>query len=106
MRELTDAGVELIWPRENFNNIGYALTTIFIVIIGEDWQGIMYMYSKVVKEDGSSAYVTSTIFFVCVMSIGNFILLALFTAILLQKFEEEHKEELVKKELKLKKTMM
>ena len=83
MRDLTDAGVELIWPRENFNNIGYALTTIFIVIIGEDWQGVMYMYSKVVTEDGSSMHNSATVFFVCVMSIGNFILLALFTAILL-----------------------
>ena len=100
MRDLTDAGVELIWPRENFNNIGYALTTIFLVIIGEDWQAVMYMYSKVVQEDGSSMYNTSTIFFVCVMSIGNFILLALFTAILLQKFEEEYQDQLLKKEIK------
>ena len=92
MRDLTDAGVKLIWPRENFNNIGYALTTIFIVIIGEDWQWVMYMYSKVVTEDGTSMYIPSTIFFVLVMSIGNFILLALFTAILLQKFEEEYQD--------------
>lgn len=29
-------------PRDNFNNVGFALTTIFIVIVGEDWNWTMY----------------------------------------------------------------
>ena len=37
IKALEQKGVKIVWPRENFNSIGSALTTIFIVIIGEDW---------------------------------------------------------------------
>ena len=37
VKETFMAGEELIWPRENFNSIFYALVTIFITIAGEDW---------------------------------------------------------------------
>jgi len=30
------------FPRDNFNSVWYALTTVFIVIIGEDWNWSMY----------------------------------------------------------------
>ena len=30
------------FPRDNFNSVGWALTTVFIVIIGEDWNWSMY----------------------------------------------------------------
>lgn len=32
-----DDGMELTWPRENFNDAPSALITIFILIMAEDW---------------------------------------------------------------------
>ena len=84
-----EAGEEMHWPRENFNNIGNALVTIFIVILGEDWHVIMYMFSKVKTEDGRSMQIISIVLFSSAMVIGNIIFLTLFTAILLQKFNED-----------------
>ena len=37
LQKAFETGQELVVPRENFNSIGFALTTVFIVIIGEDW---------------------------------------------------------------------
>lgn len=34
------------WPRENFNNISNSLVTVFIVITGEDWNEVMYLYVR------------------------------------------------------------
>lgn len=66
----------LFEPRENFNDIFLALTTIFIVIVGEDWNSVMYNFVRV-KGPAVSLYFVS-----CVV-IGNVMLLSLFTAILL-----------------------
>ena len=38
--------MELQWPRENFNDVFSSLVTIFILIVGEDWNEIMYMYVR------------------------------------------------------------
>ena len=73
-----------------------AITSIFIVIVGEDWQNVMYMYSKVERENGSSLRTTALIFFIFCMIIGNIVLLALFTAILLHNFSMDHKAQLEK----------
>jgi len=40
--ELYTSGDFYTFPRDNFNNVGWALTTVFIVIIGEDWNWSMY----------------------------------------------------------------
>ena len=69
-------------PRENFDTIDQALTSVFIVIIGEDWNSLMYNYNRAV---GTHA----VFYFVLVFCFGNFMLLSLFTAILLQNFEED-----------------
>ena len=31
-------------PRPNFDNLGMSFVTIFIVFIGEDWNGVMYSH--------------------------------------------------------------
>ena len=59
IQAMFESGQELIWPRENFNNIGNAMTTIFIAIIGEDWQNIMYLYSRVQKKGGEKMATTA-----------------------------------------------
>jgi hypothetical protein len=67
-------------PRDNFDTIYNSMTTVFVVILGEDWPGIMYNYTF-----ASGSYLTC-IYFIVVYCAGNFILLSLFTAILLEKF--------------------
>jgi len=80
----TASGVPMLAPRENFDNIFKALTTIFIVIIGEDWNQVMYIYVRVLGTDNE---MWVSLYFVSLMIIGNVMLLSLFTAILLQNFE-------------------
>lgn len=66
-------------PRENFDTISNALTSIFIIIVGEDWPKIMFNYTRVFEQNSFLV----TIYFICTYSIGNYMLLSLFTAILL-----------------------
>ena len=42
VQELYASGASYTVPRDNFDDIFYSLTTIFIVIIGEDWNWTMY----------------------------------------------------------------
>ena len=68
-----------IYPREHFNNFLNSFTTIFIVLIGEDWNNVMYKYLR------SSTFYHFIFFFVLYV-FGNLILLNLFLAILLKNF--------------------
>jgi hypothetical protein len=70
-------------PRENFDDVGNALTTVFILILGEDWPGVMYTHMRVY---GAYGYYVCP-YFLITFSAGNLIMLSLFTAILLQNFE-------------------
>jgi len=83
------ANMDMSPPRENFDDIGSALTTVFILIIGEDWPGIMYNNSRIYGDRGG--YVT--LYFITVVVVGNLMLLSLFTAILLQNFGDEQADE-------------
>ena len=81
-------------PRDNFNNIGYSVITIIIVIMGEGWSTTMYQWVRAFsyyKSNGESEdsfqYWLSLSYFLILMIVGNFILLSLFTAILLQNFD-------------------
>ena len=68
-------------PRPNFDNIGMAFVSIFIVFIGEDWNNVMYTTERVT---GWIANAIFLLFYVCL----NLILLNLFLAILLKNFDE------------------
>jgi len=88
-----DTSVILVAPRTNFDRIDHAMTTIFIIIVGEDWPGVMYDYVRVYRNYGAvagykSLYsgLVSLVFMVC-FTVGNMLLLSLFTAILLNNFE-------------------
>jgi hypothetical protein len=70
----------MVTPRMSFDDIGKALTTIFIEIMGEDWNVYMYIYVR--PAVGSMQYVVLA-YFLSIMIIGNIMLLSLFTAILL-----------------------
>jgi len=89
-----------LFPRDNFNNVGFALTTVFILLIGEDWNWTMYQWVRAYGSDSKIKYNIATLYFVIIMILGNIVLFSVFTAILLEEFdggddegEEEEEEE-------------
>lgn len=95
VQELYLSGDFYSFPRDNFNNVGFALTTVFIVIIGEDWNWTMYQWVRAYGHESSFAYHISVMYFVLLMILGNIVLFSVFTAILLRNFEggDEDEEE-------------
>ena len=76
--------------RHNFDNIYWSVITIFQILTGENWNEVMY--------DGMrSTGPLSCIYFLLLFILGNYIILNLFLAILLDNFggggEEEEEEE-------------
>ena len=86
------------FPRENYNSVWFALTTVYIVILGEDWNWVMYMWVRAYGAGSTSAEIIAIVYFIFLMIFGNIVLFSLFTAILLKNFEggdddEEEEEE-------------
>ena len=79
-----ELGEEMVWPRDNFNNIFSSMVTCFIVVIAEDWNQTMYLYVRALDVNGSSGRALALLYFVSLFIIGNTIMLALFTALLLK----------------------
>ena len=89
------------WPRENFNNVFSSLITVFIVIVAEDWNQVMYRYVRALDADGSGGRTTALLYFIVLFIVGNTVLLALFTALLLKSQDsdvESIEEETARKE--------
>ena len=95
IQALVASGDYYTFPRDNFNNVGFALTSIFIVIIGEDWNWAMYQWARAYGYGSAVSYYIAIFFFLLLMIMGNIVLFSLFTAILLQNFEggDEDEEE-------------
>ena len=73
-------------PRHNFDDIFWAFVTIFQVLTGEDWNAVMY--------DGMRTTGTwACVYFIMLVVIGNYIVLNLFLAILLDNFSGLDKDE-------------
>lgn len=68
-------------PRQNFDNLYWAIITVFQIMVGDQWNEVMYM---AIQSDGGSLAV---MYFVGLVLFGNFIMLNLFLAILLGNFE-------------------
>ena len=77
------------WPRENFNNVFHSLVTIFIVLMGEDWNEVMYLYVRALGADSDLGGLLARCYFLIIMITGNITLLALFTSLLLKNFDEK-----------------
>ena len=75
------------FPRDNWNNVGFALTTVFILIIGEDWNWTMYTWVRAYGSASLASEIIAIAFFIILMIIGNIVLFSVFTAILLENFE-------------------
>lgn len=68
-------------PRAHFDELHSAIITIFIVLVGENWNEVMFDTTNAI---GWGA----TVYFIFLVVIGNFVMLNLFLAILLGNFEE------------------
>ena len=67
-------------PRWNFDILGWAALTVFEVMIGENWNSIMYDHMRGAGE-------ASCIYFIGLVIFGNIVMLNLFLAILLGNFD-------------------
>ena len=80
-------------PRNNFDSPVVGFITIFLVIIGDDWNLIMYDYYRVLyTQDKIEAYF-SVIYFMVLYIVGNIVLLNLLVAILLVNFDIKKEDE-------------
>jgi voltage-dependent calcium channel L type alpha-1F len=81
---------EILEPtRWSFDNIWLSMNTIYVIIMGDGWN--IVMYENVLPFGGKWA--PYSIFFVLMQALGNKVMLSLFTAILLQNFEGSTEEE-------------
>lgn len=84
----------LIPTRTSFNNIWQSMNTIYVIIVGDGWNYVMY---ENVLPSGNNWKIYS-VFFVAMQVLGNQVMLSLFTAILLSNFEGgDDDEELTNK---------
>ena len=98
-QEFSKNGLEQMqWPRENFNSIGNAMVTVFVIIVAEDWNIVMYTYVRAL-EASSVGRNLAIAYFIGLFIIGNIMMLALFTALLLKR----QNKDTIKLEDKLKK---
>jgi hypothetical protein len=70
-------------PLQNFDNIMEAFVTVFVCLIGEDWQFIMHDYERANQSRWLPCF-----YFIFLMIVGHLFLMNLFLAILLKNFEE------------------
>jgi hypothetical protein len=71
-------------PRNNFDSFASAFVTVFQVATGEDWNAVMYDTMMTVP---SKIAPLTAVFFVFMFFVGNYILVNLFLAMLLENFE-------------------
>ena len=67
-------------PRINFDNLKWTALTVFEIMIGENWNGVMYDHMRTVGA-------ASCIYFISLVILGSIIMLNLFLAILLGNFD-------------------
>lgn len=72
-------------PRGNFDGFINAISSVFIILLGENYYYFMYDAAR-------STGISSVLYFVTLLLFGNIILLKLFLAVLLENFEDKRKE--------------
>ena len=70
-------------PRLNFDTFAHSLIAVFALLVNEDWNYVLYTYIQ-----GGKPYWMSYIYIGFVVVFGNFFLLQLFLAILIDNFSE------------------
>lgn len=77
--DLSENGV---FPRFNFNTPFEAFLSVFIILANDGWSQIFYDNYRATEP------VSTITFFVCLLVIGQYILINLFTAILIENFDQ------------------
>lgn len=72
---------------QNFNTFIEAFTTVFVVLTGDNWADIYYKHFRGVSSPLSS------FFFLTLKLVGQYILLLLLLAILIEHFDEDSLNE-------------
>ncbi|KAJ0412146.1 hypothetical protein ATCC90586_005759 [Pythium insidiosum] len=73
-------------PRNNFDSLLWAIQTVFQVISGENWNSIMY---DGIRGNGFAA----SLYFISLVMLGDFVLMSLFLALLLDNFDPPDEAE-------------
>lgn len=80
-------------PQFNFDTFFNGMITVFVCLMGEDWQLVMHVYIQ-----ASQSRILPSLYFISLMVIGNMFLMNLFLAILLKNFEvNEESQDISKK---------
>ena len=91
-----DNGGKWLKHDSNFDDIGQAMMTLFIIASLEGWPDIMYQAIDVTKRDNGPQYEASpaySAFFIIFILIGSFFFLNFFTGVLMLKYEQAQKRE-------------
>ncbi|KAL3665815.1 hypothetical protein V7S43_009242 [Phytophthora oleae] len=96
----TPFNLEEFWngtvPRNNFDTLLWAAVTVFQIITGENWNNIMYY---AILGNG----MLSCIYFISLVILGDFVLMNLFLALLLDNFGDNDEEQEMEKQEETKK---
>lgn len=88
---------EFVNENANFDSFGNAMLTLFRMSTGEDWNGIMHHCLKppdCIPTEYSSCYnYVAVVYFVSFIIFGQFIMIQLFIAVILENFEQEFNAE-------------
>jgi hypothetical protein len=93
--ECESSGFEWVNSRFNFDNIGEAMITLFVVISQESWptrmyEGIDAKDANVCPEKNYNPL--ASIYYITYLVLGNFFLINLFTAVVFEKFNNAKKK--------------
>jgi hypothetical protein len=91
--EFTDEAFDGDKPSAHFDTLGWAFVTVFQVLTGENWNEVLYNGMKV----GGT---TAVMYFLALSVVGNYVILNLFLAILLEQFEAEDEGDVIEKDLR------
>ena len=77
-----DLSDKSIFPKSNFNTPLNALLSVFIVIANDGWTEIYIDHAR------ATDYISSSVFFIFILILGQYILYNLFIAIMIENFEQ------------------
>ena len=81
-----EAGENLKFPRENFNDFWFSLISVYILINGEDWNQLMNTFVRSFNKTLNRGEWIPMVYCVIGLVIGNLTLLSIFTGVLLNNF--------------------
>ena len=84
-------------PRANFDTFHHSFISVFQVLTLENWQEILYNSMRIY--DGGWAIIP-VVFYITLIFVGNYVLLNLFLAVLLESFLTVEEEDLEEEEFK------